>query len=163
MATVYSSYYGDPADANVPAAAANPGGKSVAQRSVGVYEIAAALSKNDVIKLFKIPKGARIVDFTLKADDLDTGTEALELDVGKTGDTDALLNSGVITGDAFAAGHLPANATATTMPVHLHGNGDDLGQKLTADTEYFATVVAAANAGGTGTVIAYCDWVMEDY
>lgn len=117
----------------------------------GVYEIASALSKDDVVNFFYLPP-CRVTDGWLRADDIDTGTEALEIDVGVTGgDTDQLLNSGVITGDAVGD-HLPAHAAATVM---LHFNGLGSGPvAYTSETLVSGLVVAAANNGGTGTL--YC-------
>jgi hypothetical protein len=116
--------------------------------ATGTYEIASALSQNDIIQFCKVPAGAVVVGGWLMGDDLDTGTEALEIDIGWTDDTDGFLNSGVITGDA----------TTDVKPVagilyQLQGVLLTAGPKLfSSETTLIGTVVAAANAGGTGTI-----------
>lgn len=117
----------------------------------GVYEIAAALSKDDIVQLLKLPP-CQVVDGFLRGDDLDTGTEALELDIGTSSDPDQLLDSGVISGDAVGE-HLPAYATAANFMFHFNGLGSGP-VAYTAETTIQATATAAAAAGGTGTL--YC-------
>ena len=112
----------------------------------GVYEIASALSKSDIVEFFKLPP-CNVIDGYLMGDDIDTGTEALEIDVGYSGATAALLNSGVITGDVVA-GHV-----VTGFRAHFDGVvGGPVA--ITDDTMIIGTITAAANAGGTGTL--YC-------
>jgi hypothetical protein len=64
-------------------------------------------------------------------------------------DPDAFLNSGVISGDTFAAGNLD-NVAGILYP--LHGVLKDGPLTLGAETVITGTVTAAANAGGTGTI-----------
>lgn len=115
--------------------------------ATGTYEIASALSQNDIIQFCKLPAGAVVVSGWLMADDIDTGTEALELDIGTSGDADMFLNSGVLTGDAVT-GIKPE--TGICYP--LFGVLKDGPKLFTSETTIQGTVVAAANAGGTGTV-----------
>lgn len=116
--------------------------------ATGTYEIAAALSANDVIEFCKLPAGAVVVGGFLMADDIDTGTEAFELDIGTSADTDRFLNSGVLTGDAVT-GIKPETGILYPLGGTLMTGGP---QTITAETTVQGTVVAAANAGGTGTV-----------
>jgi hypothetical protein len=113
----------------------------------GVYEITAALSAADVIEFLKLPDGAQVVGGFLYGDDIDTGTEALQLDIGTAADPDALLNSGVITGDAVT-GIKPE--TGICYP--LFGLLKDGPLAISGETKIIGTVTAAANAGGTGTL-----------
>jgi hypothetical protein len=118
----------------------------------GVYEIATALSKDDLVSLFYLPT-CRVTSGFLRADDLDTGTEAMEIDIGHTGhgsvsaDPDAFLNSGVITGDAIAG-------IKPEVQIYIPFNGvlKDGPHVVTAEALVQAKIVAAANAGGTGTM-----------
>lgn len=126
----------------------------------GSYTIGTALEANSTIDFCHIPNGATIVGGMLNGSDLDTGTEALEIDVGTrtkgtayddtSADPDALLNSGVLSGDAVAE-HVPQGG----LCVHLKLAAPIT---LTKDTTVFGTFTAAAAATGTGTV-----WVRVDY
>lgn len=118
----------------------------------GVYEISSALSSSDVVEFCRLPK-CSVVDGFLRGDDIDTGTETFELDIGHAGngtdtaDPDAFLNSGVITGDAVTGLKpevqiwYPLNGTLKDGPV-----------ALSEVTMCQGVVTAAANAGGTGTL-----------
>ena len=116
--------------------------------SRGVYEIASALSKDDIVQLCKIPAGCEVIGGWLRADDLDTdGTEELDLDVGTAADPDALGNFGVLNGDAVTNVQPEAG-----INLSLFGLLKDGAYAVTADTTFQATVTAAAKAGGTGTL-----------
>lgn len=120
-----------------------------------VYTIGTALEANSTVDICHLPKGAKILGGYLFGTDLDTGTEALEIDVGtrakgtdyndSSADPDKLLNSGVLSGDAVAE-HVPV----AQLCVHIQPPGGPL--ELTVDTTVFLTFTAAAAAGGTGTV-----------
>lgn len=118
----------------------------------GVYEIAAALSKADIVQFCRVP-ACKVIDGFLRADDLDTGAEALEFDVGHDGDgttaadPDAFLNSGVITGDIVAE---VKAAGLVWMP--FNGVLKDGPLTLVAETLIDGVVTAAATSGGTGTL-----------
>ena len=101
-------------------------------RSFWYYEISADSEDGDIWELGYIPKNALVTGGSVVTDDLDTGTEAIDIDVGwaaagastdtwvdpRTGvtftnaaasaDPDGFVNSGVLSGDAvtdvFAAG-----------------------------------------------------------
>ena len=82
----------------------------------GTYEVAANVEDGDIFEMCKVPAGARILAGFFYGDDLDTGTEALDMDLGwaanggsgtfDSADPDGLGNLGVLTGDVFAAGNL---------------------------------------------------------
>lgn len=118
----------------------------------GVYEIATALSAADTVTMFTIPAGTTVHGGWLRGDDIDTGTETLELDVGVSGNTDQFLNSGVIAGDAVA-GTKPEAGIA----IPLFGELKDGPITFTSDTDVILTVTAAAQAGGTGTLYLKMD------
>lgn len=129
-------------------------GKQVVQIGYGVAEAAAAQSATDTVDFCNLP-ACEVIDGFLRGDDIDTGTEAFELDIGHTAngtesaDPDAFLNSGVITGDAVTE---VKPETQIWMP--LNGVLKDGPYTLSAKTLIQGTVVAAANAGGTGTMYA---------
>lgn len=114
----------------------------------GTYEITSALSKNDIVEFFKVPAGVDIIDGMLFADDLDTGTEALEIDVGDSASTARFLNSGVLSGDVVAN-----HVIAAQIKVHFLTTA--LPHNYTAATTVIGTIVAAAASGGTGTLGCY--------
>lgn len=63
----------------------------------GTYELAAALVADDVIQMVKIPAGARIVDMTLAADDLDSNVSpAIVLAVGDGTTADRFITGSTI-------------------------------------------------------------------
>ena len=94
MANHYSDQYYQPAPGT--------GSGGDVKALVGEITFATAPSSSDVIYMFKAPAGFTPLYGWLMGDDIDTGTEALELDVGITGDAQKYLNSGVISGDTIA-------------------------------------------------------------
>lgn len=123
----------------------------------GTYEIATALSADDTITFFELPAGATVVGGYLMGDDLDTGIEALEIDIGDSGDTDRFLNSGVLTGDAVT-GIKPE--AGIWLPVF--GTLKDGPHTYSSATDVIGTVVAAATTGGTGTITLVLFYTYND-
>lgn len=126
----------------------------------GVYTLAANPSQNDIIEMCILPKGAVVIDGFVRATDIDTGTEALDIDVGFTNnvdtpDSDAFGNLGVWSGDAVTdikpevCIYYPFNGVLKNGPLQL--NDETVIQLL---------VNAAANAGGTGTIYVGVYYVM---
>lgn len=113
----------------------------------GTYEIATALSAADTITFFEIPAGTTVHAGWLKADDLDTGIETIEIDIGDASDTDRFLNSGVLTGDAVTG-----TKPETGISITLFGTLKDGPHTYTSATNIIGTITAAAATGGTGTV-----------
>ncbi len=135
----------------------------------GSYTIASALSANDLINLFKLPKNCLIVGGHMSTTDIDTGTEALEIDVGFTANgggaatfvhadgttytnnnsgsasATAFIDSGVLTGDTVT----DLVAAMNFRPVQGVKSGPMF---FSEETVVQAKITAAANAGGTGTV-----------
>lgn len=94
------------------------------------YEIAANVEDGDIFELGYIPKNSMVCACVLVADDIDTGTEALDLDVGwaanggasatytdpdtgvtytnsaATASATGFINGGVLTGDGIAELHV---------------------------------------------------------
>jgi len=124
----------------------------------GSIEIGTAQSAADIVNFFTAPKGFTPLFGYLVGDDLDTGTEALEIDIGITGDATKYLNSGVITGDTIANEKI-------TVGIKLPLQEELMTVKptaFTADTDIIATFTAAANAGGTGTLTLVMCGVQND-
>ncbi len=123
------------------------GGAGVLQVAYGSYTLAANPTIADVIQFCKVPAGAVVLGGWLRGEDIDTGTETLDIDIGWTADTDGFGNFGVITGDVVTELKpevsilLPLNGTLKSGPV-----------TFTAETTIQGTVVAAAAAGGTGVL-----------
>lgn len=119
----------------------------------GTYEVAANVEDGDIFEMCRIPAGSTIVGGMFYADDLDTGTEALSLDVGwaangvEAKDADGLLVGGTMTGDAFAAGNIsPTAGLIYPFTGNSFVNGD-----LPTFTNETTIQVEANTAAGTFT------------
>lgn len=132
-------------------------GAGVLQAAYGSYTLAANPTAADIIQFCRLPAGAVVLGGELRGEDIDTGTEALDIDigwpanggtgVGATADPDGFGNFGVITGDAVTEWKpevsifMPLNGTLKSGPVTFD-----------AETIIQGVVNAAANAGGTGVL-----------
>lgn len=120
----------------------------------GTYEIAANPTAADIIQLCRVPKGATVVGGWWGGDDLDTGTEAMDIDIGwaangtDAADPDGFGNFGVITGDVITDLKPVASVWYPLQGVLLA----DGPKTFAAETIVQAVVNVAANAGGTGTI-----------
>lgn len=110
------------------------------QAVYGEYTLTATLSAGDVIKIVKVPHGARIVDTILKT----SGAlgDAGKLNVGDDGDHDRLI----------------ASADASVKITGQHINTGEVGYKYTvsdaAVNRYKDILVTASDFTGTGTASA---------
>ena len=147
MATLTS----DQAASTFPVAGA--AARGVCQVAVGRYTLAANPSQNDIIQFCKVPAGATVFGGWLQGADIDTGTEAFDLDIGyaangvESADTDAFGNFGVITGDVSV--HLPVAGIFLPFANVIQSAGY---VTFSAETTIIGTVNAAANSGGTGNL-----------
>lgn len=128
-------------------------GRGLLHVATGSITLAANPTAADILDFCFIPAGATIVGGYLRGDDIDTGTEALDIDIGwaangvESADTDGLGNFGVITGDAVTelkpevSIFLPLNGTLKSGP-----------KTFTNKTKITGVVNAPANAGGTGVI-----------
>lgn len=126
---------------------------------LGSITFAAAATIGQTVAMFTAPKGFTPLGGYLLGDDLDTGTEALELDVGVSGDATKFLASGVVSGDTIANEKI-------TVGIKIPLQEDLMLVKPTAfteDTDVIVTFTAAANAGGTGTLTLYMYGVYNDH
>lgn len=140
-------------------------GSGVVCAAYGSYTIAAAVEDGDIFEMCKLPAGAVVLGGHLYSDDLDTGTEALDMDIGwaangGTGTYDAaspagLGNLGTWTGDAFTAGNL-SNVTGIHYPlggVLLTGELPTFTRETTIQIE--ANTPGNAGHVGTMSVVVY--------
>ena len=145
--------------------------------SWGVYTYGAAASANDLFNACKLPKNSLLLWGWMATDDIDSGTETLEIDLGFTANgggaatlatsdgttwTNAnsgsasatyLIDSGVLTGDA-ATDHHPAGMNFRRFQAMKTGPAF-----FSEETVIQAKITAAANAGGTGTVYVLCLYI----
>lgn len=143
-----------------------PTGSGLLCAAYGTYEIAANVETDDIFELCKVPAGAVILGGHIYSDDLDTGTEVLEIDFGwaanggsgtyDTADPDGLGNFGATpwTGDAIT-GIKPEVGVYLPFGGQLL-NGDF--PTFTRETTIIATAVVAANsftAGALSVVVFY--------
>lgn len=122
--------------------------------ATGTYEIAANVEAGDIFEMCKVPAGAVVVMGWLYGDDLDTGTEAMDMDIGwkanadEVTDTDGFGNLGVLSGDAVTD-IKPEVGLWYPFGGVLRTAGP---KKFTAETTLQVYANVAANTGGTGTL-----------
>ena len=139
------------AAANFPVSSYAGGG--VLQAAYGSYTLTANPTAADIIAFCKVPAGAVVLGGHFRGEDIDTGTEELDIDIGWAADPDGFGNFGVITGDVTADVKpevsilLPLNGTLKSGPV-----------TFTAETTIIGTVNVDAATGGTGVL-----WVTVFY
>ena len=103
--------------------------------------------------MLKVPAIAPLLAGVLRATDIDTGTETLDIDWGWAA-------NGTDTADEQVSATLasgPATATTTSPCRHLLVCWP---KTFAAETDIQLDVNAAANAGGTGTIWMIIDYVM---
>ena len=125
----------------------------------GIYTIAAVVEDGDIFEMCKLPSGAVVVDGVFYGDDIDTGTEALDMDIGwaangtDAADPDGFGNLGLLSGDAVT--DIKPEAS---LWYPLGGVLRTAGPKtFSAETTIQVEANTASNAGHTGviTVVVY--------
>ena len=125
----------------------------------GIYTIAAVVEDGDIFEMCKLPAGAVVVDGVFYGDDIDTGTEALDMDIGwaangtDAADPDGFGNLGLLSGDAVT--DIKPEAS---LWYPLGGVLRTAGPKtFSAETTIQVEANTASNAGHTGviTVVIY--------
>lgn len=144
---------GSRAAASFPVAgAAVPAG--VLQVAWGIYNFAVAPSAADIVNMCKVPANATVIGGFLQGADIDSGTETLDIDVGwaangtDVADPDGFGNNGVLSGDATTE-RLPVAGIYVPFTNVIQDAGF---KTFAAETTITCTIVAAANAGGTGVL-----------
>lgn len=132
-------------------------GAGVLNVAYGTYTLAANPTAADILQACKIPAGSVVLGGFLRGEDIDTGTAALDIDVGwaanggtgvgATADPDGFGNFGVLNGTAVT-NYLPEGG----FLIPLHGTLATGPKSFDADTTVQCVFNAPANAGGTGTV-----------
>lgn len=138
------------------------------------YEIAANVEDGDIFELGYLPKNSMVVACVFALDDIDTGTEALDMDVGwaangggeatffdsdtgvtytnagNAADPDGFVNAGVLTGDGIAELHT-GNQRIKFYPDPLY---------FSEQTKVQIEANVAANAFAAGTAGVYLFYYM---
>ena len=131
----------------------------------GGYEIPAVVEDGDIFELFRVPKDAIALGGWIQGDDIDTGTEALDMDVGwaggtnalETADPDGLGNLGTWTGDAVtdikpeASIWYPLGGVLRTAGFH----------KFLDETIIQVEANTASNAGHVGTIFVVLLYIVD--
>ena len=139
--------------------AANQG---VLQVAWGTYTFTANPTIGDVVEFCKVPAGATVIGGFYQGADIDTGTETFDMDIGwaangtDLADPDGFGNFGVQDGDVVAQ----FRPVAGIYYPFLNIIQDSGFKTFAAETKIIGTVVAAAAAGGTGTVKVVVYYVM---
>lgn len=133
------------------------------------YEFTANPTANDVVECCYLPPGAVVVGGFIYAVDLDTGTEALDMDLGwaanggslthDAADSDGLGNFGVWNGDAFALGNLWNVAGQCWILAGILTTG--VFPKFSKKTKVQLLVNVTANATGTGKVAGVIHYYVD--
>lgn len=135
----------------------------------GKYTYGSAAVINDTIDLCKIPKNSLVLWGFMATDDIDTGTEALEIDIGFTangggaatlttndGTTFTNNNSGSASATAFIDSGVLTGDTVTDLMAGMNWRplqGIKTGPMFfSEETQVRAKITAAAQASGTGTI-----------
>lgn len=143
----------------------------------GKYTYAAAPSANDLANMFKLPKNCLVLWGFMATDDIDTGTETLEIDVGFTangggaatlttsdGTTWTNNNSGSASAAAFIDSGVLTGDTITDLLAGMNWRpfqGIKTGPMFfSEETVCQAKITAAAHATGTGTVYVCAFYVV---
>jgi hypothetical protein len=133
----------------------------------GYYPVAANVEDGDIFEMCKIPPGALVVGGQFWCSDMDTGTEALDMDCGwadnggasatitvadgttytnmsaGAADPDGFVNAGVLTGDAIT----DLLASGNLRPFNMAAGPVYFSEETTIQVE--ANVAAATFAAGT--------------
>jgi len=120
----------------------------------GVYE-ASALASGDVIEMFNIPNGARLIEGSLAHDALGASTT---LSVGYAAHTDS-SGSAVA---ASAAAYKAAAASTSAQKVDILATlALGSGTVVDADKDGLPISVTMGGAAGTGTIEVTIKWVLD--
>jgi hypothetical protein len=128
-----------------------PTGAGILGVAWGTYTHASNLAATTIIQYCRVPKGATVVGGYWYADDLDTGTEELDIDLGwaangvDSADPDGFGNLGVLTGDVSV--HVPVAGIWIPLQGVLMSAGP---KTFLAETIIEAVVNTDAATGGTG-------------
>jgi hypothetical protein len=149
MATLYAPRYGT---ATQQLAVPQAVGGGILNVAWSTYNFTVNPTAADVVKMLKLPARSTVVGGFLYGPDIDTGTDALDIDVGwaangvESADPDGFGNMGVLNGAAIT-NLKPETGIWRPLGGVLFTTGP---QFFTAETDIQLAVIAAAQAGGTG-------------
>lgn len=119
----------------------------------GVYTLAANPTAADIIQFCRLPAGAVVIGGWFRGDDIDTGVETLDIDIGwaangvEIADPDGFGNFGILTGDATVD-----VKPEVSILYQLNGVLKSGPVSFTNETIVQGVVNAPAAAGGTGAL-----------
>lgn len=150
MSTKYGSNYTDRFQTKpvVPVDASNYGGNVKAMYDE--YTLAAALSTGDVLKMGRLPKGAKVLEVILASADLDSSTNCL-LDVGLSYPN----GDGTDDDNAFLASVNAQSAVTKAMSAQNNMTGFGLETEGEADVEVKVQVAGDATSGKIKCLVLY--------
>ncbi len=128
----------------------------------GTYAAAANVEDGDIFELCKVPKNCVVIGGRLYAGDLDTGTEALDMDLGWAGngedaaDVDGFGNFGVWSGDVD--GTKPEVGNSFPFGGVLMTAGP---KAFAAETTIQVEANVAANTWANGTISCVVYYICE--
>ncbi len=140
-----------------------PAGAGAVAMARGTYEVTINPVASDTYELCKVPANCTILGGMFYCDDLDEGTEVMNLDIGwkanggsgtyDSVDADGLNNLGVLLGDVAA----PNLATAVGLVYNLSGPIFGAGDfpTFTRETVIQVTANVAANSFTAGAMSCY--------
>ena len=146
------------ADLNAPIPGPVDGG--VVQSLYAIIDVTTIAVGTNTIDVGYLPKGAIPIGGYFACVDMDTGTEALDMDLGITAngvdvaDPDFFMNGGLFSGDAIT--DLPLTNSANYRPF----TGPFPVTQLGAKTLVQQITNTAANATGTGKFVVRIDYLM---
>jgi hypothetical protein len=133
-------------------------GAGVLQVAWGTYAVAATVEDGDIFEMCKVPAGATVIGGYIQAQELDTGTEVLDLMVGWAANgTDAADPNGLLLAHVFS-GDISVHLDAVGSRVFFGGVITTTGPKTFAkDTiiQVEANTPSNAFAAGQMTVVVY--------
>jgi len=139
-----------------------PSGGGILCRAFGTIAVALNPIAADIYQMCRLPKGAIVLGGSFYADDLDTGTETLDMDVGwadngaEALDADGLGNLGVLTGDAIT-GYKPELGTLMPLAGVLLTAGS---QTFAAETIIQVTAIVTAASFAAGNMTVAVDYIV---
>jgi hypothetical protein len=144
------------AASSFPATAYSAAG--VLQVAWGTYALAATVEDGDIFEMCKVPKGATIIGGYIQMEDLDTGTEVLDMMVGWAANgTDAADPNGLLLAHVFS-GDISVHLDVASSLVFFGGTLTGAGPKtLGAETMIQVEANTPSNvfAAGQMTVVVY--------
>jgi hypothetical protein len=155
MATLYSNRGAD--SFPVP----QPVGGGVMNVHWGTYTFAVNPTAADVVRFLTLPARSTVLGGWIYGPDLDTGTDALDIDIGwlangvEAADPDGFGNMGVLNGAAIT-NLKPETGIYRPLGGVLYTTGP---QFFTNETKIVGTVIAAAHTGGTGKLTLVVQYV----